>query len=107
MSESNISEASTNERKKQSNENPQASPDADPIESSLRRFIKGFRHLRWSDRLNVLLASLLELTLLLLLSPILLVSWLWRLFAKISTTSKRRNDSAVRSRHLDPGEHAP
>jgi hypothetical protein len=106
MSESNISEASTNERKKPNNENPQVRPDADSVESSLRRLIKGFRQLRWSDRLNVLLASLLELTLLLVLSPILLVSWLWHLFAKISTASKRRNASAVRSRHLGPGRHA-
>jgi hypothetical protein len=107
MSKSNISEASTNERKKESNENLQMRPDADSVESFLRRFIKGFLQLRWSDRLNVLLATLLELTLLLLLSPILLVSWLWHLFAKICTSSKRRNDSAVRSRHLDPGKHAP
>jgi hypothetical protein len=108
MSESNISEASTNERKNQNrDENTQARPDADPVEPSLRRYIRAFRQLRWSDRLNVVLAGLLELTLLLLLSPILLLSWLWRLFAKICTASKRRNDSAIRSRHLGPGKRAP
>jgi hypothetical protein len=106
MSESNISEASTSERKKQNNDNPQVRPDADSVKSSVRRFIKGFRQLRWSDRLNVFLASLLELTLLLVLSPILLVSSLWHLFAKISRASKRCNASAVRSRHLGPGKHA-
>ena len=39
---------------------------------SMRRFGEAFRQLEWHDRLNVILATILELALVLVLSPILL-----------------------------------
>jgi hypothetical protein len=59
---------------------------------SLGRFARAFRQLGWSDRLNVLLAGVLEIVLLVLLSPILLVSRICLL-----ARPKRSTDLAVRS----------
>lgn len=61
---------------------------------SMRRFGEAFRQLEWHDRLNVILATILELALVLVLSPILLVSWLCLLFSKRRMPSGRPNDLA-------------
>jgi hypothetical protein len=58
---------------------------------SIRRFGEAFCQLEWHDRLNVILAMILELALVLVLSPILLISWLCLLFAKRRVPPKRAN----------------
>jgi hypothetical protein len=56
---------------------------------SMRRFREAFCQLEWHDRLNVVLATILELALVLVLSPILLVSWLCLLLTKRRIPPKR------------------
>ena len=61
---------------------------------SMRRFGEAFRQLEWPDRLNVILATVLELALVVVLSPILLVSWLCLFLSKRRLPSGRPNDLA-------------
>ena len=61
---------------------------------SMRHFGEAFSQLEWHDRLNVILATILELALVLVLSPILLVSWLCLLFSKRRMPSGRTTDLA-------------
>jgi hypothetical protein len=41
-----------------------------------------FRQLDWADRLNMILSAILACALVLVLSPLLLVSWIWMQLAK-------------------------
>jgi hypothetical protein len=66
---------------------------------SIRRFGEAFCQLEWHDRLNVILATVLELALVMVLSPILLISWLCLLLAKRRIPSGRPTDLAFRSQH--------
>jgi hypothetical protein len=52
------------------------------------RFGAAFRELEWRDRLSLIFATVLGLALVLILSPILLVSWVCLLLARISRPSK-------------------
>ena len=61
---------------------------------SIRRFGEAFCQLEWPDRLNVILATILELALVLVLSPILFVSWLCLFFSKRRLPSGRPSDLA-------------
>ena len=54
----------------------------------LGRFAAAFREVGWLDRLSLILAALLGMALVLLLSPILFVSWLCLLLARISRPNK-------------------
>ena len=69
---------------------------ADFVKQSIRRFGTAFRELEWHDRLSLILASVLGLALVLILSPILLVSWVCLLLARITHASK----AALKSRQL-------
>ncbi len=68
--------------------------DSDFVKHSMRRFGAGFRELEWRDRLSLILATVLGLALVLVLSPILFVSWVFLLLARIS----RPNKPAIKSR---------
>ena len=93
MSELNISDAATSGHEDQSlGRNPQNKSDRDFVKPSLRRFARVFRQLAWSDRLNMVLAGVLEMALIALLSPILLVSR-----AVLLTKPKRRTNVALKS----------
>ena len=61
---------------------------------SMRHFGEAFSQLEWHDRLNVILATILELALVLVLSPLLLVSWLCLFFSKRRISSGRPSDLA-------------
>ena len=61
---------------------------------SMRHFGEAFSQLEWHDRLNVILATILELALVLVLSPLLLVSWLCLFFSKRRISSERPSDLA-------------
>ena len=70
--------------------------DSDFAKRSIRRFGAAFRELEWRDRLSLTFATGLGLALVLVLSPILLVSWVCLLLARISRPSK----PAPKSRQL-------
>ena len=61
---------------------------------SMRHFGEAFSQLEWHDRLNVILATILELALVLVLSPLLLVSWLCLFFSKRRIPPGRPSDLA-------------
>jgi hypothetical protein len=62
--------------------------DSDFVKQSIMRFGAAFRELEWRDRLSLIFATVLGLALVLILSPILLVSWVCLLLARISRPSK-------------------
>jgi hypothetical protein len=55
------------------------------VVASMRRF----RQLDWADRLNLILATILGCALVLALSPLLLVSWIWMQLAKHRVGARR------------------
>jgi hypothetical protein len=67
--------------------------DSDSVQAAcsadfVRRFIRHFGELQWHDRLNLAFSAILGLALALILSPILVVSWICLLVAKWRTSSK-------------------
>jgi len=90
MSKPHISDVGTNGREDQHcSQTAQARNDADFVKQSIRRFGEAFCGLEWHDRLSVILATMLGLALVLVLSPILLVSWVCLLLAKRRTPALR------------------
>lgn len=62
-------------------------------------WMRGFRQLDWADRLNMILSAILGCALVLVLSPLLLVSWIWMQLAKHGLAFRRpghlRNDRSA------------
>ena len=87
----------TNGREDQNCSEPvQTKCNADFVKKSIRRFGGAFCELEWHDRLSLVLATVLGLALVLVLSPILLISWVCLLLAK--QRIPRPNKLALRSR---------
>ena len=89
MSKLDVFHNGTNTREDQHcSDTAQARCDSDFAKRSIRRFGAAFRELEWRDRLSLTFATVLGLALVLVLSPILLVSWVCLLLARISRPSK-------------------
>ncbi len=89
MSKLQIFHSGTNGREDQhSSDTAQTRYDSDFVRQSMKRFGAAFRELEWRDRLSLILASVLGLALVLVLSPILFVSWVCLLLARISRPTK-------------------
>ena len=59
--------------------------------SSIVSWMQRFRQLNWADRLNMILSAILACALVLVLSPLLLVSWIWMQLAKHGLAFRRRD----------------
>jgi hypothetical protein len=73
-------------------EQPPASSQRKREESStfsIISWMRRFRQLDWADRLNMLLSAILGCALVLILSPLLLVSWIWMQLAKHGSALRR------------------
>ena len=89
MSKLHVFHNGTNTREDQHcSDTPQTRCDSDFVKQSIRRFGAAFRALEWRDRLSLAFATVLGLALVLVLSPILLISWVCLLLARISRPSK-------------------
>jgi hypothetical protein len=63
-----------------------------PRRFSIVAWWQRFRQLDWADRLNLILATILGCALVLALSPLLLVSWIWMQLAKHGLGVRRPGD---------------
>jgi hypothetical protein len=69
----------------------------EPENGWIKRYYRNFHQLEWHDKLNVILAATLGLGLVLVLSPLLLVSWICLQLATRSAGIKRSASLEIKS----------
>ncbi|HEY5707741.1 MAG TPA: hypothetical protein VIS96_19435 [Terrimicrobiaceae bacterium] len=97
MSKPQICETETNGKDEVQLETSQARGHAHFANRAIIRFGNAFCELEWHDRLSVIFATMLGFALTVVLSPILLVSWVFLLLSKRGNPSKRSNGLAFKS----------